>query len=105
MEDRGGYFLEFIYHFPDDERIKVDFSPDNQGPYLEAGAKLWDKRFGHGTVIWLSEEPEVGYGSYCFRFTPPRGTIIVASYYTHEPHWLAWVPMRVIPPKYFKLLP
>ena len=103
-KERAGYFLEFWNEFSVSERIKVNglWSPDNEAPFLDAAAKAWDKRFKRGTVIWLSEDSDMTYGPYCFRFTPPAGTIFSRS--VAGPYWLAFVPMRVIPPKYFELL-
>jgi len=99
------YFQEFRRHFPTDEvRAVFDlWSETNDRPFVEAGAKLWNKRFGHGTVLWVSETPDVTYGDSCFRFMPPKSAIMVPVSGEND-YFLIWVPMKPIPAKHFTLL-
>lgn len=97
-------FLSFEDHFTEKEQDAVGSlrATDHQAS-KNLAAKLWKKKFGHGTVIWLSGEPDRNYGAHCFRFSPPKNTIIVQAF-GNSSYWLAWMPARPIPPKYFRLL-
>jgi hypothetical protein len=105
-EDIAYMFQSFQKYFPEEEVRAADklYSTTNEMPRLDAISKLWTRRFGHGTPIWLSEEPAIDYGDYCFKFTPPKGTLIVSEAHEDDYYYLAWAPMKPIPRKYFKLV-
>lgn len=99
------YYDTFIDYFPmaEVQATKALWSETNDLPFIQSAAKLWNKRFGHGTVIWLSEQPDDSYGDYCFEFILPKDSMIQNSTGSGD-FWLAWVPLKLIPPKYFRLL-
>jgi hypothetical protein len=91
--------LAYLARFP--------WSEANEQPFERARNLISHRRFGHGTVIWLSTTPEVNYGDYCFEVKPPKGALLDkegASSMTDGEYWLMWTPMKPIPQKYFRLL-
>lgn len=74
---------------------------------IEAIFEIWEKHYGHGTVIWVSDnEPRLEYGNDCLIFTPPEGTIEIIDDVVTGMGALGsmalWVPMKPIPPEYFE---
>lgn len=60
----------------------------------------WLEKFEAGTMIWVFKVPDDTYGDYCLQVTIPPGS--KRAY--EKSDWLWWVPMKPIPPKYFKLV-
>jgi hypothetical protein len=97
-------FLSFRDYFTEKEHIAVgSLRGTDPEASMNLAARLWKKKFGHGTVIWLAMEPASDYGEYCFRFIPPKNAIIETVFGASE-YRLAWIPTRPIPSKYFSLL-
>ncbi len=83
--------------FEDAERHGNAEEADRWRPELEAFRERWLKKWGKGTIIWVSDkEPLTMFGDACFEVRKPPGTKITM----YGSLW--WVPKSPIPPRYFK---
>lgn len=64
-------------------------------------AREWLKKFGHGTIIWVSKEPNHEYGPCCLEVKLPKSAKLVVE---DDDQLAYWFPKNVIPSKNFKII-
>jgi hypothetical protein len=87
---------------PEKERQEI-YSIRDENKQANVSYDRWMAKYGHGTLVWVSDKPSEQYGPYCFRFTPPKGSRVIPIEH-HGEGWVIWAPVSPIPPEYFRYL-